>query len=150
MTNFNLKKNKLNSISIEETFAFGFEIGKSCLGGEVFLLFGDLGAGKTSLTQGIAKGLSCSEVVNSPTFNILKVYKLKNKNKKIKSFCHVDAYRLSSGEDLINIGIDDYISSPEVVSVIEWAEKVEKIWPEKAIKIKLEIIGENKRAISLS
>ena len=91
---------EIKTTSPEETFSFGEELGKSCHGGEVILLLGNLGAGKTCLTQGIARGLGVRGKVNSPTFNIMKIYKI-----KIGTLCHIDAYRLNSGLDLEKIGI---------------------------------------------
>lgn len=118
--------------SPEETFLIGEELGKACQGGEVLLLLGNLGAGKTCLTQGIARGLGVKTKVNSPTFNIMKVYKI-----KIGLLCHIDAYRLNSGRDLEMIGIDDYLGKKDTVVVIEWAERVKDIWPKNKTKVKI-------------
>lgn len=116
--------------SPEETFDLGNNLGQSCQGGEVILLLGNLGAGKTCFTQGLAKGLGIKGKVNSPTFNLMKVYKT-----TIGVLCHIDAYRLNSGNDLIAIGLDDYLARKDAVVVIEWAEKVKDIWPKNKIKI---------------
>lgn len=114
----------------EETTALGEQLGKTCQGGEVILLLGNLGAGKTCFTQGIARGLGIKNKVNSPTFNLMKVYKIKK-----GVLCHIDAYRLNSGKDLISIGLDDYLEKKDAIVVIEWAEKVKDIWPKNKIKI---------------
>ena len=114
----------------EETAVLGEQLGKSCRGGEVVLLLGDLGAGKTCFTQGIARGLGIKSKVNSPTFNLMKVYKIKS-----GVLCHIDAYRLNSGNDLIAIGLDDYLEKEDAIVVIEWAERVKDIWPKNKIKI---------------
>ncbi len=116
--------------SPEETAALGEKIGQSCQGGEVILLLGNLGAGKTCFTQGLAKGLGVKGPVNSPTFNLMKVYKIKT-----GVLCHIDAYRLDSGNDLIAIGLDDYLKKKDAIVVIEWAERVKDIWPKNKIKI---------------
>lgn len=126
--------------SPEETFALGEKLGKTCQGGEAFLLLGDLGAGKTCLTQGLAKGLGVKGKVNSPTFNIMKVYKIKK-----GTLCHIDAYRLNSGHDLEMIGIDDYLGRNDVIVVIEWAERVQSIWPKKVTKIEIKNIAEGRK-----
>ncbi len=123
----------------EETFSLGKELGQNCQGGETFLLLGSLGAGKTCLTQGIAKGLGVRVKVNSPTFNIMKIYKI-----KIGILCHIDAYRLNSGQDLEMIGLSDYLGKKDTVVVIEWAEKVKSIWPKNKIKIKLKTIKDGR------
>ena len=101
---------EFNTNSAEETIELGKRIGSTCLGGEVFLLLGDLGAGKTCLSQGIAQGLGIKTKVNSPTFNIMKIYR----GKKL-SLCHIDAYRLNSGHDLTMIGFDDYLDRKDFV-----------------------------------
>lgn len=125
---------------IEETIALGEKLGTNCVGGEIFLLLGDLGAGKTCLSQGIAKGLGVKNKVNSPTFNIMKIYR----GQKL-SLCHIDAYRLNSGHDLTMIGLDDYLNRKDFVIIIEWAEKVRDIWPKKKIKIKMKNIKDGRQ-----
>ncbi|MFA6514074.1 MAG: tRNA (adenosine(37)-N6)-threonylcarbamoyltransferase complex ATPase subunit type 1 TsaE [Patescibacteria group bacterium] len=132
----------------QETTALGFEIGKACLGGEVFALSGDLGAGKTTFLQGLAKGLGVKIQVNSPTFNILKLYKTKA-GSKVKEFCHIDSYRLTSGKDLENLGIKEFLDSSITVTAIEWAEKVKKVLPKKIISISISHLTENKREIKI-
>jgi tRNA threonylcarbamoyladenosine biosynthesis protein TsaE len=134
----------------QETFNFGLKLGKKIKQRTVFALIGDLGAGKTKLIQGLAKGLGVKERVNSPTFNILKIYKInktKNTNKDTEIFCHIDAYRLKSEKDLIALGVQELFGQPEVVTAIEWAEKVKKIWPRETKIIKIKSLTENKREI---
>lgn len=123
-----------------ETFAFGENLGKTCQGGEVILLLGNLGAGKTCLTQGIAKGLGVKGKVSSPTFNIMKIYKIKK-----GVLCHIDAYRLNTGSDLEKIGIDDYLGKKDAVVVIEWAERVKEIWPKTKMKIEISNVGDSRK-----
>jgi tRNA threonylcarbamoyladenosine biosynthesis protein TsaE len=131
---------KMISHSEKETMDFGKKLGQACRGGEVFALFGELGAGKTKLVQGLAKGLGVQGRVNSPTFNILKIYKMKRQVGHIKQsgrpkfFCHIDAYRLKSGKDLAALGVKEFFNSPETVTAIEWAERVKGILP-KGVKI---------------
>lgn len=137
----------------KETSSLGQKLGKICRGGEVFVLSGNLGAGKTKLLQGLAWGLGVKDRVNSPTFNILKIYKIKKSKsllqRNIKVFCHIDAYRLQSEKDLISLGILEFFNQPEVVTAIEWAEKVKKIWPKKARVIKIKSLTEKKREIAI-
>lgn len=115
----------------EETESLGRRLGAACRGGEVFLLVGELGAGKTYLTKGLARGLGVKSVVTSPTFNIMKIYEGRRLN-----LCHVDAYRLQSAQDLLDLGIKDYLNSPTTVTVIEWADLVVDLKPRGAIKVK--------------
>jgi tRNA threonylcarbamoyladenosine biosynthesis protein TsaE len=136
-------RHKIITNSEQETFAFGEDLGRECRGGEVFLLSGNLGAGKTRLLQGLASGLGVKEAVNSPTFNILKIYSAA----RAQNFCHIDAYRLSSGRDLAALGVQEFFDSPATVTAIEWAEKVKKIWPSGARLIKIKMLSENSREI---
>ncbi|MBU1179369.1 tRNA (adenosine(37)-N6)-threonylcarbamoyltransferase complex ATPase subunit type 1 TsaE, partial [Patescibacteria group bacterium] len=114
-------------------------------GGEMILLYGDLGAGKTVFVKGLAKALGIVETVKSPTFNILKCYDIpKNKNYSLLTthyslLCHIDAYRLESVEELLDIGIEDYIDEKNII-IVEWADRVRGIekLAEKVIKIKIE------------
>jgi tRNA threonylcarbamoyladenosine biosynthesis protein TsaE len=132
------------------TYKLGEKLGQQCVGGEVFMLSGNLGAGKTKLLQGLAVGLGVKSKVNSPTFNILKLYKIphqRSSNLKIKNFCHIDAYRLNSGIDLISLGVEEYFNSPETVTAIEWAEKVKEIWPKGARIIRIIAISEKIREV---
>ena len=115
----------------EATESLGVRLGKACHGGEIFLLVGELGAGKTHLTKGLAKGLGVKGVVTSPTFNIMKIYEGRR-----LTLCHVDAYRLQSTHDLLALGIEEYIESSSTVTVIEWADLVSDLDPHGAIKIK--------------
>jgi len=143
----------------KETFAFGAALGRHCRGGEVFALSGELGAGKTKLIQGLAKGLGVKARVNSPTFNILKVYKIKGqagqvkparqarRARQIRFFCHIDAYRLKSAKSLVAIGVKEFFNSPDTVTAIEWAEKVRKILPKRAKMIKIRCLEVNGRVI---
>lgn len=139
--------------SEQETFDFGRQLGKNCRGGEVFVLIGDLGAGKTKLIQGLAAGLGVRESVNSPTFNILKLYKIAESRRAVKEFCHIDAYRLRAAADLAALGAVEYFYSPDTVTAIEWADRVRSLWPTgaKLIQIRaLSDVSEQKREIIYS
>jgi len=138
--------------SSRETFETGFKLGQELKGGEVLALQGNLGAGKTCFLQGLAKGMGIKDKVNSPTFNILKVYKIPGKIKaKISPqiFCHIDAYRLRDEKDLISLGIEEFFSDQKTVTAIEWAEKVKKIWPKKTTIISIKNLSEDKREIKI-
>ena len=88
--------------SVKETMKLGRSIARQLTGGEVIALLGSLGSGKTILTKGIAKGLGIREIITSPTFVLMKVYPVKRE--KIHCFCHIDAYRLDKGTQLLDIG----------------------------------------------
>lgn len=118
--------------SAEETFALGKQIGENAKPGQVFTLIGDLGVGKTVFTQGMAKGLGIEEPVNSPTFTIVQEYE----DGRIP-FYHLDVYRIGDVEEMDEIGFEDYVYG-DGVSLIEWANLIEEILPEKITRIQIE------------
>ena len=118
--------------SPEETFALGKKIGQAALPGQIYTLTGDLGVGKTVFTQGVASGLGISEAVNSPTFTIVQVYE-----EGRLPFYHFDVYRIGDIEEMEEIGYDDYFFG-QGVCLIEWAELIQELIPEQAIRIRIE------------
>lgn len=140
--------NKIITNNEEETWRQGFVLGQKLTSGAVVALYGNLGAGKTKFLQGFSHGLGVKENVNSPTFNILKLYKV-NGHQVVKNFCHIDAYRLNSEEDLIALGVEEYLADKATVTAIEWADKIKKIWPKNVIKVRLRVLSENKRELFL-
>ena len=124
--------------SEQQMINLGKKIAADLRGGDVVLLYGDLGAGKTTLTKGIALGLGIESNIVSPTFTLLQVYKV-HKVRKVKSLVHIDTYRLEYEKQLLEIGAQDYIGDPETICVIEWPEKVKKLIDgKKIVKIKIE------------
>jgi len=97
----------------------------------VVALSGDLGAGKTTFTQGFAKGLGLKEKILSPTFIIMKRFKLLDSN--FKYLYHIDCYRLHSEKDLLHLDFKEVLKNQENIVVIEWPEKIKKIIPKKNI-----------------
>lgn len=120
------------TFSPEETFAFGEELGKNARPGQVYTLIGDLGVGKTVLTQGIAKGLGIDEAICSPTFTIVQEYHTGR-----MPFYHFDVYRIGCVEEMDEIGFDDYVYG-EGLTMIEWANLIEEILPENRVNITIE------------
>ncbi len=98
----------------------------------VVTLSGDLGAGKTTLTQAIARELGITENIISPTFVIMKRYELHKKN-----LIHIDAYRLESADELLKLGWAELIADPKNLILIEWPEKVAEIIPKNAVRVSL-------------
>ena len=114
-----------------------------CLGaGSVVALYGDLGAGKTAFVRGMARGLGISERVSSPTFTIVNEYLGKT------PLFHFDMYRLSSPEELFEIGWEDYLERGGICAV-EWSENVSGAFPSGTIKVKLDKIDESVRRITI-
>lgn len=128
------------SHNAKDTLKYGQKLGQSLKGGEVIALSGDLGAGKTKLSQGIALGLEVKKKVNSPTFVIVKKYPGR------LNLIHIDAYRLQGEDDLINIGWEDFINQDTVV-LIEWPERIKKILPRETVWISIKAKDENTREI---
>lgn len=118
--------------SPEETYRFGVKLGREAKAGEVYTLVGDLGVGKTLFTQGFAEGLEIKEPISSPTFTIVQEYEGGR-----LPFYHFDVYRIGDVEEMDEIGFDDYVSG-EGVSLIEWANLIEEILPEKRAEICIE------------
>ena len=118
--------------SPEETFRVGKELGEKAYAGQVFTLTGDLEVGKTVFTQGLAKGLGIEEPVNSPTFTIVQEY-----DGGRLPFYHFDVYRIGDVEEMEEVGFDDYVMG-EGVSLIEWADLISEILPEKRTEILIE------------
>ena len=116
----------------EETFRLGEELGRKAVPGQVFTLTGDLGVGKTVFTQGLAKGLGIEEPVNSPTFTIVQVYE----DGRLP-FYHFDVYRIGDVDEMDEVGFEDYVMG-DGVSLIEWADLIEEILPEKRTRILIE------------
>lgn len=126
---------KYSSNSANDTHKLGLELAQSFSGGEVVALYGELGSGKTALTQGIAAGLGVKEKVNSPTFNIMKLYQAKGS--RVKQLVHIDAYRLEDTKDLVNIGVYDLIRKADILTIIEWAERVEDLFAKGDLIIRI-------------
>ena len=118
--------------SPEETFELGRQLGQKASAGEVYTLIGDLGVGKTVLTQGIAKGLGIDEPISSPTFTIVQVYE----SGRIP-FYHFDVYRIGDVEEMDEIGFDDYVYG-EGLTMIEWANLIQEILPDHYSQITIE------------
>ncbi|HAT03257.1 MAG TPA: tRNA (adenosine(37)-N6)-threonylcarbamoyltransferase complex ATPase subunit type 1 TsaE [Candidatus Magasanikbacteria bacterium] len=124
----------------EETTLIGKDIASQLQGGDILLLHGDLGAGKTTLTKGIAKYFEIDEVV-SPTFTLMQEYTIRNPKsavpagrQEVRSLIHIDTYRLKDEEQLVEIGVEDYLGAPDTICLIEWPEKIKNLLKNKHIK----------------
>ena len=125
-------RKEIETHSAAETFALGETIGREAKPGQVYALLGDLGVGKTVLIQGVAKGLGIDGPVNSPTFTIVQVYE----NGRLP-FYHFDVYRIGDVEEMDEIGYEDYIYG-DGVSLIEWANLIEEILPDRYTRVTIE------------
>ena len=127
-----------------ETRALGFQLAAMLRPGDVLLLLGDLGAGKSELTRGIARGLGVTCPVASPSFTILNVYD----EGRIPLY-HFDWYRLNSAEELYEMGMDEYLGG-DGVAVVEWPSRCPEAVPETYLEVRIDSVGENAREIILT
>lgn len=116
----------------EETYRLGEKLGRQAQAGQIYTLIGDLGVGKTVFTKGFARGLGIMEHVNSPTFTILQIYEGGR-----LPFYHFDVYRIGDAEEMEEIGYEDCFFG-EGVCLIEWANLIEEILPERCTRITIE------------
>ena len=126
-----------------ETMSLGEQLARSLRSGATLLLTGDLGAGKTTLVRGIAKGLHIKDVVQSPTFNIMKIY-----FKGDRPLIHIDAYRLADINS--DIGLDEYIGYESGITVIEWPMFIKDLLPEDAIEVNITNDGDDNRTLKFN
>lgn len=131
------------SHSMAQTHRLGARLGELLHGGELLLMDGDLGTGKTTLTQGIAEGMGIRGVVSSPTFTLLKEYE-----GRIPLY-HFDLYRLEDPGEILDLGFEEYFYG-NGVCVVEWADKAEGIWPEQHLQIHLKMVTDTKRGLVLT
>ena len=135
-----MKQNlELISHSPEETQKIGIHLGKLALPGDVFLLVGDLGAGKTCLTQGIAWGLGSKDYTASPSFVLVREHYGR------LPLYHIDLYRLDHIDEIAELGLDDYLYG-NGVCVVEWAQKGLSVLPEEHLLIQIDYLGDTERS----
>lgn len=114
---------------------------------QVLALQGELGGGKTTFLQGFAKGLEIKEKILSPTFVVLKKFKLSAQD--FKFFYHIDCYRIQKPKEILSLGFKKIISDPQNIVAIEWAEHIQETLPKKMILITFEFYNKNKRKITV-
>lgn len=130
------------------------ELGKTFAGErhsrDVVCLYGDLGLGKTTFARGFAKGLGITKRIISPTFPIIRVYRLKNENSfEIQDFYHIDLYRIEGENAVSGLDMDDFLGAVGTVSAVEWPEKIREKLPKKRWDIFFDYISENERKITI-
>lgn len=150
------------SHSSAQTQRLGMRLGELLRGGELILLDGQLGTGKTTFTQGLAKGMGITEIVSSPTFTLLKEYQgqstttaplshdtFSNQARVGPILYHFDLYRLEDPEEVVDLGFEDYFFGSGTC-VVEWADKADLLWPNEQLRIHLKMMGETKRGLLLT
>ncbi len=127
----------------EETMAFGEALGDALGAGDVIALYGDLGAGKTTMTKGIARGLAVTDDVHSPTFTLI------HEHPGRIPFYHVDLYRLTGDEDAQFLGLEDYLYG-DGITVVEWADRAPSLLPPERVEITLLFTDNDRRELQIA
>lgn len=135
---------KFISRSEVDTHKLAEKIAKSIKKGKIIALYGNLGSGKTTFVQGLAKALGIGQRIISPTFVIIRPHKLKTN----KAFYHMDLYRLGKA-DPNNLGLKEIFLEKDAIVAIEWAEKIEKLLPKDTLKIRFKTLSENERELEI-
>ena len=132
--------------SEEATLELGRRLAACLKFGETVALYGDLGAGKTVLSRGVARGLGVTEPVTSPTFTVVQEYRLPDN----KFFFHLDMYRIDGEEAALAFGIEDFLFAPDAITLVEWPERIVGLLPpEQTLTITLEHSDHDRRRIVL-
>ncbi|CAN5890491.1 tRNA (adenosine(37)-N6)-threonylcarbamoyltransferase complex ATPase subunit type 1 TsaE [soil metagenome] len=133
------------TFSAEETLALGSEVAGALVPGDILALHGDLGSGKTHFVKGIARGLGLdpNDVV-SPTFVLVQSYETDE-----FTLVHADAYRITGSSEMARVGLEEYLSDPAMVCVIEWPERVEDLLPDDTCRLLLQAAGQTSRHIAV-
>lgn len=137
-----MERLELISHKPSETRRFGASIGKLAMPGDILLLVGKLGTGKTCLTQGIARGLGIEEYIPSPSFVLIRQFYGR------LPLYHIDLYRLDLPQEIADLGLDDYLYG-KGICVIEWAEKGLSLMPPEYMLIKIDYLGDTERSLKL-
>ena len=139
--------------SLKDTQKLAYDLAAkiaSVPGPAVIALYGDLGSGKTAFLQFFARALGVREKVLSPSFLIVKTFRLPKKTKGFKFLVHIDTYRIKTAKELISLGLKDILRDQESIVAIEWPEKISRYLPANTIKIKFEVAGKKERRITVN
>lgn len=136
------------SRSLAETRRVGRCLGSLLAPGDLILLFGPFGAGKTSLTQGIARGMGIGELVTSPSFTLVNQYRGQHRH-DARLLYHIDLYRLTDPGEALALGLEEYVT-PGAICVIEWPEQAAAILPAERVEIRMAYLGQKDRILGLA
>jgi len=126
----------------------GFDLKEGNLKNRVFCLYGDLGAGKTTFIQGLAKGLGIKKRITSPTFVFVRKYALEKNKSNLTSLFHIDLYRIENFKESKGLGLEEMMEDKQALVVIEWPEKIKEILPKEKQEICFSYDSENQRRIN--
>ena len=146
MNKIKLENQTVTTCSYEETEAFGKALAESLPSGSVVAMYGTLGAGKTVMARGFAKGLGIEEAVSSPTYTIVQEYDIPDTNQR---FYHLDLYRIADEQAALGFGVDEFLCDDEAWTLLEWPVRIEKILPPEVINLTIEPLDDETRQIRL-
>ncbi|HUQ85167.1 MAG TPA: tRNA (adenosine(37)-N6)-threonylcarbamoyltransferase complex ATPase subunit type 1 TsaE [Candidatus Limnocylindrales bacterium] len=138
--------------SYAETQKIGTEFSKKVKNGGILALYGNLGSGKTTFTQGVAKGLGIKQKIISPTFIIVRKYdtNLKSSVPSLNYFYHIDLYRIEKATDIKGLGLEEILNDKSNIVAVEWPEKIESLLPKNTIKLKFKYLENDEREIEIT
>lgn len=135
------------SSSVNQTQEIASKLAQKYKLGKVIALSGDLGAGKTTFAQGFAKSLGINQTLLSPTFTLIRQYKIPNAS--LQTLYHIDLYRIEDISDIHSLGLQDILAEKKNIVLIEWAQRLGSLLPPDTITIKLSIISKQQRRIEV-
>ena len=146
MNTLEIKNQVISTGSREESEQFGEALARALPPGSVVAMYGTLGAGKTVIARGFARGLGIREAVSSPTYTIVQEYDIPDSDRR---FYHLDLYRIADEQAALGFGVDEFLSDPDAWTLLEWPVRIAGILPPEVIKLHIEVIDENSRQITL-
>ena len=136
--------------SPSQTQKLASDFAKKLKGGEVIVLTGELGAGKTEFVKGLARGLGIKQSISSPSFVLMREYTIRVQGLGVRVLVHIDCYRIKTVKEIEELGLNEIFQDKNTVTVIEWGEKIKKILPKKRIEIYFKYLDDiNFRSIAL-
>ena len=146
MNNIKPENQIIITSSREDSEKFGEAFASALPVGSVVAMYGDLGAGKTVIARGFARGLGISEAVSSPTYTIVQEYDIPGSSRR---FYHLDLYRIADENAALGFGVDEFLSDPDAWTLLEWPSRIQGILPPEAITLSIEKLSEDERRITL-
>lgn len=132
-----------------ETQAFGSNFANQLKSGDVVLLFGELGSGKTTFAAGVAKGLGIKDRILSPTFVLVRQYEIPHPTPRTRNLYHVDLYRIEKQTEIKNLGLEELVDEDNSITVIEWADRLRNFSRDRVYKIYFKHLNGDRREITI-
>ena len=146
MNILNLEDQVVTTHSREESEQFGATLARTLPPGSVVAMYGNLGAGKTVIARGFARGLGITEAVSSPTYTIVQEYDIPGSDQR---FYHLDLYRIADEHAALGFGVDEFLSDPDAWTLLEWPVRIAGILPPETISLSIESLDDSTRQITL-